>query len=224
MKKMLSWYTGCERGNNIMIIGAGASLRKYITPIKYHIANNNFVTIGINKMTDFIVPDYHLWTNNQRFRDQMGCISPSSELMLGCGLSDYLVSRVATDYIEIKYKSEKTLSNNFHAGVLYGHYRTAGVLAIAVANLLNGGDGKILVVGMDGFTLYRFDNLINKKENHHCYGAGFTNDATYQECIVKDKLVLDGLQDLKKSGVDFNIVTPTKYNEFYDDVLGLQNA
>ena len=69
---------------------------------------------------------------------------------------------------------------------------------------------------MDGFTLYSKEDLLSKKVNHHCYGAGYTDDASWNEEVFKDKMVDEGLHALKKYGVDFRILTPTKFKDFYN--------
>ena len=221
-KKELSAYAGYEIHRDIIVVGAGASLRDHKEAIVKFINVKNLISIGVNKVTEFIIPDYHLWTNNQRLRDQHGCINSSSNLMLGCGIVDNLVEEVARNYTKIDYVSEPELIPLVREGVIYGHYRTAGLLAIMIANILNSGTGRIYAVGMDGFCLHTQEDLLDNKENQHCYGKGFTDDATYGECLEKDRLIQDGLDKLRDAGVDFSIITPTKYDNHYDkNVLGL---
>ena len=223
MIKEMSWYAGCEKGNNIMVIGAGASLRKYTVPIKHFIERKKCTTIGINKMTDHIIPTYHLWTNNQRLRDQNRSIKPFSKLMLGCNIREPL-RRYYSDYIDVKYASEEYLEYSFSGGIFGGHFRIAGTLAIAIAHVLNAGEGNIYVVGMDGFTLYPIADLKSEKESHHCYGAGYTDDATYAECKKKDELTTAGLHVLREAGINFKIITPTIHKDFYYEEMRLKNG
>ena len=53
----------CEKGGNFLIVGAGGTLKEHAGAIKSFIDQSNSSTIGINYMTEFCVPDYHLWTN-----------------------------------------------------------------------------------------------------------------------------------------------------------------
>lgn len=224
IKKELSAYAGCEIYRDIMIIGAGASLKNYEDVIVKFVSVKNLILIGVNKMTDFLIPDYHLWTNNQRLCDQRGCINPSSVLMLGCGITESLVKEVAKSHVKINYRSSPHLTPSVVGGVIFGHYRTAGLLAIMVAHILNSGSGRIYVVGMDGFCLHTEKELRDGKKDQHCYGKGFTDDATYKECAEKDQLIQNGLNSLLSAGVNFSIITPTKYDNHYDsNVLGLDN-
>jgi len=224
MKKELSWYAGCEAGNDILIVGAGGTLRTHYEQIQKFIEKINPTIIGINKMTDFVLPHYHLWTNNQRLQDQKDCIIPESHVMLGQYIRESVRKDVTDDYIELRYVSAPWLKHSFRGGCLCGHFRNAGVLAIAVANVLNSGNGNIYIVGMDGFATHSEQDLKDGNESHHCYGKGFTDDATYEECIKKDALIYDGLQNLDKAGIYFKIITPTGYSKFYADIMGIMEC
>jgi len=215
----LSWYENTEQDRDFVIVGAGDGTRKYYQKIRHFIKDERLVTIGINKMTDFFIPDYHLWTNNQRLHDQRNCIRSQSKLMLGIGIVESLRAAVGGDYIQVNYKSEPGVPYRYIGGILYGHFRIAGVLAIAIAKVL--GAKRIYAVGFDGFCLHTRKDLINGEGNQHCYGNGFTDDATYEQCIVKDKLTREGMQLLRVAGVNFNIITPTVHSKFFKDVMGI---
>lgn len=218
----LSQYNDADKGRDFVIVGAGASLKDHYQKIKQFIHKENLVTIGINKITNFIIPDYHLWTNNRRLHDQMDCIDKRSKLMLGIGIIKnlrILIEALDSDYIQINYINKPLLKYKYVTGIIYGNFRTAGVLAIAIAKIL--GAKNIYVVGMDGFCLHTRDDLKKKNKNHHCYGFGFTDDATYHQCSVKDSLVRSGLESLKEADVEFKLITPTVFTEFFEDVMGI---
>lgn len=218
----LGYYTGIERGNDFLIIGAGASLRNNAEVITRFVNEKNLRTIGINKMTEFIVPNYHLWTNNQRLRDQADCIHPFSTLMIGSGVRPELRKKLNKNFIDIFYTKDPHETYKFEDGVIFGKFRIAGILAIAIADVL--GAKNIYVVGFDGFCLHPENHLRSKKEDHHCYGSGYTDDATYEQCLVKDQLTRDGLKLLRDSGVNFKIITKTAHTEFFEDVMGIYDV
>jgi len=200
---------------NVMIIGAGGSSVQYHDKILEYIKNNDIVTIGINCMTSICVPDYHLWTNTQRFRDQNSCISEKSKMLFGCGLSKDLIRKYYKgDYEVVDYDGRSQSFVSYNNGNIKGNFRTAGILAIMVAHVK--GARKIDIVGMDGFTLYSKKDLDTKKQNQHCYGAGYTDDASWEQDLIKDEMVDMGLKSLKDYGVYFRILTPTKFKDFYD--------
>lgn len=197
-----------------MIVGAGRTVIDYKNEILKYISDNNVITIGINLMTSLCIPDYHLWTNRQRYGTQYSCISDKSKLMFGENISDKLVRRHwKGDFERINYKNKSTLPISYKDGVIYGNFRTAGILAVMIAYVK--GASKIDIVGMDGFTLYSKKELDDKEKSHHCYGSGYTDDADWEKCLRKDKMVSDGLYALKNYGVKFRILTLTKFENFY---------
>lgn len=224
--RRISDCIGCEAGSTMLVIGAGGTLREYEEPIKDFISDSRPVTIGINYMTEFCIPDYHLWTNKQRYRDFGGCINKQSKMMFGCGMPKKLIRKhfkgdyILIDYVNsIRRAEENSHSIYYEGGKIYGYFRTAGCLAIVIAHLF--GTKEIYVVGMDGFTLHPREELENQSRNHHCYGKGYTDDATWEQCVEKDRIVYENLNAIDDYGAKFKILTPTKFEEFYDpQVLG----
>ena len=208
---------GRIKGRNVVIIGAGSSLQKYYNQIDKFIKDNNAVTFGINNMTDYWTPHLHLWTNTQRFRTYGRNISPESMLLLGQNIPLKIINNVIGNkkYFLINYTDmNKNIPMRYKNGKIYGYYRTAGCLAIMIAHLM--GADKINIAGMDGYTLYDKNDLMSFEKNQHCYGKGLTDTADYETCIKKDIQINSVLCDLKRYGIRFNILTPTKYGDYYD--------
>ena len=211
----------CQKGKTAVIIGAGGTLNEYEKPIKEFLDRDNVFTIGINNMTAFHVPSYHLWTNKQRWRDFGSCIdSEKSKLMFGAGLGDKLIKKhFRGDYIVVNYshslsRAEKEGEVEYHKGRIYGCFRTAGCMAILLVHLF--GASEIYIVGMDGYTLHGKDEIESGSRNHHVYGKGFTDNSSWEKCLEKDRLVYENLNALDIYGVKFKIITPTKFDKFYD--------
>jgi hypothetical protein len=214
----LSDYIDCEKGKSFLIVGAGGTLKEYEGPIKKFMSKNNPVTIGINYMTGFCIPNYHLWTNRQRYRDFGSCINKNSKMIFGCNLPAKLIKKhFKGDYISVDYDGSSGNSIRYEGGKIYGNFRTAGCLAIVIAYLFGACD--IYVVGMDGYTLHSREKLDRKAGSHHFYGKGFTDDTTWEQCIEKDRLVYENLSEIEVFGVDFKILTPTKFEKFYDGTV-----
>lgn len=217
---------GCEKGKPFLIVGAGGTLQEYEKAIKDFMRETNPVTIGINKMTGFCEPDYHLWTNKQRWRDFGSCInSEKTKLMFGSGLNEKSIKKhykgpyIRIDYVDSLKQAGRQSQIEYRDGKIYGYFRTAGCLAIVIAHLLGASD--IYVVGMDGFTLHTRDELESQNKNHHCYGSGYTDDATWEQCVEKDRIVYENLNAIEAFGVSFKILTPTKFEKFYKDIKEL---
>ena len=208
----------CEKGKSFLVIGAGGTLREYDKHIKAFIERERPVTIGINKMTEFHVPDYHLWTNKQRYRDFGSCISAKSRMMFGDGMPEKLIRKhYKGDYIVVDYVDKARGCVEYRDGVIYGQFRTAGSLAIMIGHLFGVKD--IYVVGMDGYTLHGKEEVEQGSKHHHVYGKGFTDNATWQKCLEKDNLVYATLNTLDDYGIKFSILTPTKFEKYYDGSL-----
>ena len=224
-KKMIIGITNCidcRKGATAVVIGAGGTLKEYEKPIKKFLGRDNVFTIGINNMTAFHVPTYHLWTNKQRWRDFGNCINAEkSKLMFGAGLSEKLIKKHFNgDYIVVDYLDEEGIAIDYKDGMISGCFRTAGCLAIFLVYLF--GASEIYIVGMDGSTLHGKDEIESGNQSHHVYGKGFTDDSSWEKCLEKDRLVYENLNALSSYGVKFKIITPTKFEKFYDKSILLQ--
>jgi len=200
-------------------VGAGGSISFLSDAINKYINKNNCVSIGINNMASVVTPNYHLWTNKKRYKEYGSCVDTKSALLVGPKFSRKLVRlHYSGRYLTIQYKDgpkyETKLMKN---GMIYGHFRTAGSLSIMLAH--NMGASRISIVGMDGYTLHRKKDVVGNQKNQHCYGSGFTDGATWSECIEKDNIVYNVLKEIKSAGVEFSILTPTVFDEFYDNSL-----
>lgn len=205
-----------RKGRSALIIGAGATVKEKEEYIDNFIKEASPFTIGINNMTAFWTPTCHLWTNTQRFRTYGKNIHTDSKLMLGSNISLKVIREIIESrrYTLVNYTDKEGVPIDYKKGKIYGYYRTAGCLAIMVAHLM--GAKEINVVGMDGYSLHKQEDIVSGKESQHCYGQGFTDTADWKTCVRKDKLINNVLLNLKSYGIDFKIITPTKYGDFYD--------
>lgn len=205
------------RHDNILIIGAGFSIKSHRDALLAFIQSQECATIGINKMTSLCFPTYHLWTNKQRYSEQGGCINSSkSRLMLSYKLPAKLIRRHHKGgYIKVTYSDKDEYLNqlSIKEAHIKGRFRTAGVLAIAIAHLMEAKN--IWICGMDGYTLHNKAELISGQHTQHCYGQGYTDDADWKGGLQKDDRVEQTLNELSRQ-VKFKIITPTKFNLYYD--------
>ncbi len=206
-----------HKGRRVLIIAAGSSVKVYENKINNFILEEKPIVIGINNITKFFMPDYHLWTNTQRFRTFGKNIFLDVELLLGAGIHLKTIREVIgnMEYTLINFNDMKEGAPvGYKKGKILGYFRTAGCLSIMIAHLM--GAKNISIVGMDGYSYYKKDELLSGKESHHCYGSGFTDTASWETCIEKDRLINNALKGLKDYGIEFKILTPTKYEEFYN--------
>jgi hypothetical protein len=204
-------------GQKALILCAGPSVIDHKDKIDELCKDENTFTIGINNISHLFTPDYHLWTNTQRFRTYGKNIHESSIIMLGSGIHLKTIKSVIgeRDYILINYTGmlKKRLPVSYSKGKISGFYRTAGCLAIMISNLM--GAKEINIVGMDGYTKNNYVDLESGKSSQHCYGSGFTDTADWETAMIKDNEIYYTLRSLRKYGIKFKILTPTVYDEFY---------
>lgn len=204
-----------HRGRKALIICAGSSVKEYENKINSFILEEKPVTIGINNMTGFFMPDYHLWTNTKRFRNFGKSIYPESELLLGAGIHLKTVREVidSIEYTVINFTDMKEgVPIGYKKGKILGFYRTAGNLAIMIAHLM--GASEVNIVGMDGHTFHNYEDVKSGKKSHHCYEEDY-KPFTKEICIKKDQVVTGVLGTLENYGINLKILTPTVYKKFY---------
>lgn len=204
---------GLEKGKSFLVVGSGGSIKQYRSHILSLVNKINPVVIGVNAMTDLCCPHYHLWTNRKQFLTLGNCISNESELIVGPSIDEKMVRQFYKGRY-FRLETDKISKISRYQNRVNGDFRTAGSLAIVVADLM--GASEILVAGMDGYTLHPRKDVESGKEDQHCYGKGHTDDADWEDCLKKDEEVYENLISIKESGIEFSIITPTKFQKFYD--------
>lgn len=213
-----------HKGRRALIVAAGSSIKDYENKINSFILEEKPIIIGINNITEFCIPNYHLWTNTQRFRTFGENIYPESELLLGSGIHLKTVREVIGDmkYTLINFTDMKEgVPIGYKNRKILGFFRTAGNLSIMIAHLMGVEDTSI--VGMDGHTFYDYENIRSGKKSQHCYGEGYTDNKSWERSAEADQLVYKSLKNLQEYGINFKILTPTIYKDFYNgNILGIE--
>jgi len=195
----------------VFIIGSGASMRKQGQRVMECVKKRNAKTIGINFMTNICHPDFHLWTNTQRFLTYGGCIDPNqSTVLLSKNIKKTKIKKVYKGpYVPVMFTDNRHQKLSMDPVHITGQFRTAGVLAIVIAKIL--GAKEIYIAGMDGYSF--------TGKNQHVYGKGKTDGTSDEKGREKDKIVYRNLKRLAKHGIEFSIVTPTVFDRFYNPGL-----
>jgi len=206
---------GKEKGKKFLILCTGATVKERKKEIDNFIEKEKPILVGVNNLSGFWIPDYHIWTNNRRFRTFGKNINPKSTLLLGSNISLKVINEVikTKNYIVLERVDREGVSIDYKNGIIYGYHRTVGCVAITVSHLL--GAKEINIVGMDGHTLNDYEDIKSGKKAHHFYDEKYT-PYSLKICNKKDKITSGVLQSLKDYGIDFNIITPTVFKKFYD--------
>ncbi len=228
------------KGQHVLVIGSGPSLKKYWDKIENFIKENEVITFGCNYITDFLIPDYHFWGSTKRWAAYGHLCNEKSTLVV----SEHFSKKELKKHWKKSYKVFKNVERLWKSGSenkkskgyerccvryknkkMFGCIRDIGTWAIFYAYI--NGANKISVVGQDGYTLYSKKDLNSKIESQHCYGYGNTAGFTYRYSKRNDWFKYRSMRLLyrygkKKYGFDFEIITPTIYKDFYNsDVLGI---
>jgi hypothetical protein len=205
-----------KTGESALIVAAGSTVSLYRDKIWNFIVQEELFTIGVNNITNFFIPNYHLWTNTKRFRTFGKNIHKKSEVLLSAGIHLKTVREVIgnREYTVINFTDMKEgVPIGYKDGKIYGFYRTAGNLAIMIAHLM--GAKNIYISGMDGHMFHKYKDVKSGEKLHHCYAENY-EPFPKEICIKKDKITNNVLSSLREYGINFSIITPTIYGEFYD--------
>lgn len=206
-----------RKKESFLILGSGTTVREYRHQIVKLINEKSLVVIGINNMTHIYKPDIHLWTNNGRLKKHGNCIAVNSTVILGNKIKkENIPSHVdyyTVDYVDGVFYNQFSIPQ-IKSGLIKGSFRQAGGLALYLAHLL--GAENIYYAGVDGYSQ-------PYKGNQHCYGEGCTDSSDMTAERKKDAIIYKCLKEIKKV-VDFQIITPTIFTEFYNESIMAANS
>jgi len=216
--------------SHVLVVASGNSLKKYWIKIEKFIKENDLVIFGCNNINHILTPDYHFWADKNRYKEFGKYINKNSVPVFSDKFDKKLISKYCErDYLSFRYRNKRNSKIEYKNNTMYGFFRAVGSLAIFYAFINNA--KKISIVGMDGYTLYSENKLINKEESQHCYNLGYTDlnkktmkqktkkhgyNTFYEFEVEKDKQIYKCLKDMKNYGIKFKIITPTVYSKFYD--------
>lgn len=221
--RQISDLENIERGRDTVVAACGSSLTENKDKILEFIKKRDAVVIGMNKMTNFVTPKYHLWTNRKRWNRYGHVCKKESIKLIGIGLNFNKINKNCHgECIPLSFTDKKGEPIGFQDNHISGFFRSTGNLSIMLCHIM--GAKNIYVVGLDGLTLYPQKEYDSLKRKHHCddYGEGNTAEKSWKRCVEVDDNILYSLNLLRDYGIKFEILTPTKFKDFYNpDILGI---
>jgi len=240
------------KGKHVLVICPGKSILTYKERIDDFIKNNDVVIVGCKNMGHMFVPDYHVWTDNKGYNTlgkntnkntiPVFAAHMKKELIRKHWKKEYLIANYPICKWKPSYEEKESPKYGWGEvrcknGKMYGVLTTSGCVAVFWSHMK--GASKISIVGMDGYTLYSLEELKNENETQHCYGKGFSDliafkrkssglsdkkyKAIYKNHIRRDSDVSKTLLSMKKYKVNFEIITPTVFKEYYNsDALSIK--
>jgi hypothetical protein len=229
------------KNRDVLILCSGNSILRYQDKILSYIKDNDLIVVGCNRILESFVPDYHLFTDINAFKGFSSFINRDVLLVLNSNFKDEEIKelwsmpyeKLLMDPDWVAHNSA-TLSEDiiykpleYKDGRIYGPFETVGTISIFWAHLK--GARKIKIVGMDGYGYYSEQDLSEGKISQYCYGKGHIWGKLLDEVkgqplkkIIDSYTIIDeisnrALKSLKDYGIDFEIITPTIFKEYYNE-------
>ena len=205
------------KNRHVLIVCSGSSLKRYWNKIDKFIKENKVVTIGCNHVNNMLIPDYNIWASIYRWGKCGKYVDKKSNLFFAPVFSKKLIRKYWKGSYQIYNETDPLLGRKKYK-TIYNCFKQVGAVSIVWA--YHGGASKISVVGMDGYTYYSKKELKTKEYSQHSEGKGITVKS-YRFGKKQDKFLGKKLKKLykysqKKYGFNFEILTPTIHNEYYN--------
>jgi hypothetical protein len=177
--KKLEEFIGIHKGESIVVCGCGTSL------LKFKEEANNFITIGVNDVSQLFIPNYLLVTDGPtRFygKRETNINNSGSKYLFTCTKGWRHPNQV---YFKLGYNSPKSLDSKDSID----HFLNSPYVAIGLAYKF--GAKKIGLVGVD-FTKGHFYN--EKDGDHPIVNMNYLKKVDDAYLVLKTKLLAKGVQ------------------------------
>ena len=230
--------------SHILIICAGSSALNYKKEIENFIKKNEVITFGCNNISHIFIPDYHVWGDRRRYLMFGENTSRKSKVIFSRAIPNNIRKKhkkiikkfKVIDFKDLKMKTlPNTIFNTIGCLVmLYVHSKGASDISIVGMDGYTYYSQNELNNGLQLQHCYN-DGIDKLPSNYDIYkNTGYTDvitdyeyaesdenkkkdkDTFYNHCKNKDEFIYNALKSLKEYGVNFEILTPTVYKEFYN--------
>ncbi|MEI7474774.1 MAG: 6-hydroxymethylpterin diphosphokinase MptE-like protein [bacterium] len=201
-----------HKGKPFLIIASGPSILTHKDNIDNFIKKENCITIGMNYMRDFFVPDYQIFISKKRFLKYFSTINEKSTLLVPSFFGKELIEKNYSNkysYFDVEIVDDPSIPSitEYSQNCLHP---SVSISAILMAYQM--GASEIFVAGMDGY--------VNEKTNELNY---FYNEQDipedkqswtymYEKQVVQLKRVSEFLHE---QSVPLSIITPTTHKKYY---------
>lgn len=208
-------YFNRHLNRNFLIIAGGPSVKKYQKEILNFIRNKSCVVISVNKFPEFVISDYHVFTNMKRFVQYVDGVDNNTKLLIGPYISIFLIKRkLKKKYESIMYLNKQ---NNFDIknGIIQTDCRTSPILATGISIVM--GAKNVYIAGIDGY-----QNLLSYKEPINYYDdSKKTEEAQinyYNALQEKNEVYLGQVNQylIRNFNTKLKIITPTEHLKYFD--------
>ena len=227
---------------HILIICAGSSIFSYKKGIKKFIKKNKVITFGCNNISHIVIPDYHVWGDQRRYSMFGGNTSKKSKVIFSRAIPNNIRKKYkkiikkfsVVDFNDLRLRTLPKVRFNTIGCLLmlYAHNKGASNISVVgmdgytyySQNELNNGS-ELQHCYNDGmnklpsdYKKYKNTGYTDVITDYNYSGSNEQKkkdkETFYNHCKKKDDFVYASLKALKKYGVNFEILTPTVYEEF----------
>ncbi len=220
-------YKNRHKGRDFLILGTGASLSNFEKEIKDFIREGDLITIGVNSIEEFLIPDYIGFSNRKRFL-QFGKNAKAKQLLSILFTDELILKNCKTSFDLIKWKDIS--STNYEKTPYFDENETIFIdgtstnIMMIVAYQM--GAKNVYVAGVDGWTKYletKDDKYYHYHKNEIKYG-NVSQEVLHQKIeywAVAQKKSINGINKwAKESGRSpMKWITPCEYEGVYDPNL-----
>ena len=207
-------YRDRHRGRDFIVLANGKTLRTRCEAIQRFIKDFAPIVMGANFLGGLFKPDYHAFSNQQRFVDYVGQVDGDSRLLVSTVFDEHLIRDCTTREVERIVHLNRT-SNRFDIvnGVITTNCKTISILLVAVAIVM--GAKRVFIAGMDGYR-NRDDYM---SDNFHFYDESDQTGVFRALLEIHDanEALLTSINEylIERNREELRIITPTSHKHFY---------
>lgn len=200
---------------NFLILANGPSAKKYSAKVLDFAQKRNCVTIGVNRLPEEYIPDFHIFVSRKRFLADIKFVNPKSTLLAPSFFGkQFIKENYSGKYVFFEVKtSADSLVSPLEGGVQRPVNINVSISAMLLAAQM--GASEVYAAGMDG---YRNEggNLV------HFYNEDGRPDekdiASLRYELFKNELERVN-EHLQAASIHFSIITPTSHRKYFSNAL-----
>jgi len=211
-------YALRHKGSDFIILGTGKTIAEYGGELKSFIIDNSLISIGVNGVGKFIVPDYHAFFNRKRFVQYANSINKEKSIaLLSVYFSDQLIRKYTkANYDLVMYEDHGDPSKCYLDDDYVIHHTGASVSrAILVAYAM--GANNVFVAGADGIDGNKLKQVHFHQDEYAGLDEKTLNDKYKYWFNDVEPIALSSIYrwTKKNNQKKYVFITPTFYGDYY---------
>lgn len=202
-------------GRNFLVLSNGPSVKKFAGKVLAFAEAENCVTIGVNRLPEEYVPDFHVFISRKRFLSGVNSVSPRSVLLVPSFFGKQFVEENYTgkyEFFEVGQGADLSVAP-LESGVQRPVNINVSISAMLLAAQM--GAARVYAAGMDGYlndggSLQYFYDEEGRPEGKD------VSSLRYDLFRSELERVWDYFQ---KISLPFSIITPTSHRKYFANLM-----